>query len=179
MFNLDPDNHLLWRYTPRRLDVESWRDAILKVTDTLDDTLGGEPVDLASSENRRRTLYGVIKRREISELLRLFDFPDPVTHSAQRIPTTTPLQQLFVMNGDFFHQRTAAFSDKILREVPQETDRYDWLYRRLYQRPISPEEQSIGVEMISSLKSNNVAEPEAWRRYIHVLLAANEFLFVD
>jgi len=179
MFDIDPENRYLWRFTPRRLDVESWRDAILKVTQVLDERLGGEPLDLADAANHRRTIYGLVKRREISELLRLFDFPDPVTHSAQRIPTTTPLQQLFVLNGPFLQQRTAAFTEKLLRESPQETDRYDWLYRRIYQRSVTDEERTIGVEFVAALKSDNIPENEAWRQYVHILLAGNEFLFVD
>ena len=50
----------------------------------------------AMPKNHRRTLYGTVKRRELHDMLRLFDFPDPTTHSAARMPTTTPLQQLFV-----------------------------------------------------------------------------------
>ena len=38
----------------------------------------------ATQNNRRRTLYGTVKRRELNDLLRLHDFPDPTTHSAGR-----------------------------------------------------------------------------------------------
>ena len=33
--------------------------------------------DLADAKNRRRTLYGSVKRRELADMLRLNDFPDP------------------------------------------------------------------------------------------------------
>ena len=45
----------------------------------LDDSVGGPSRDLADAGNVRRTLYGAIKRRELSDLLRLYDFPDPTT----------------------------------------------------------------------------------------------------
>ena len=33
----------------------------------------------------------LVNRREIHDMLRLFDFPDPITHSATHMPMTTPL----------------------------------------------------------------------------------------
>ncbi|MCA9092364.1 MAG: PSD1 domain-containing protein [Planctomycetaceae bacterium] len=178
-YALDPENQWLWRFTPRKLDVESWRDAMLAVSQDLDMTLGGEPLDLADPNNHRRTIYGTVKRRELSELLRLYDFPDPVTHSAQRVPTTTPLQQLFVLNGAYFQNRTKSLTAVLLRDVPTEADRVSWLYRRIYQRAASDDERRTGTEYMAILKGNNVPDEEAWREYIHVLLASNEFLFID
>lgn len=178
-YAVDPENHWYWRFTPRRLDVESWRDSMLKVSGDLDETIGGNPLDLADANNHRRTIYGLVKRREISELLRLYDFPDPVTHSAQRIPTTTPLQQLFVLNGAYFQSRTKALADGMLREVPVENDRIGWLYRQIYQRSPTVAERQIGTEYLAALSEKNVAEEEMWREYVHVLLASNEFLFID
>ena len=37
----------------------------------------------------------------MSTLLKLYDFPDPMQTSGGRDLTTTPLQQLFVMNSSF------------------------------------------------------------------------------
>ena len=34
--DVDPENRLLWHMTPRRLEVEAWRDAMLAVSGTLD-----------------------------------------------------------------------------------------------------------------------------------------------
>jgi len=178
-YALDPENQWLWRFTPRKLDVESWRDAMLAASQDLDRTVGGEPLDLADPNNHRRTIYGTVKRRELSELLRLYDFPDPVTHSAQRVPTTTPLQQLFVLNGAYFQNRTKSLTAVLLRDVPMETDRVGWLYRRIYQRASSDDELRTGTEYVATLREKNVPDEEAWREYIHVLLASNEFLFID
>src|SRR5206468_2298967 len=96
---VDPDNRWLWRMNRRRLDVEAWRDAMLAVTGTLSAEVGGPPLDLGDPKNHRRTLYGTVKRRELNDLLRLHDFPDPTGHSPGRVPTTTPLQQLFTLNS--------------------------------------------------------------------------------
>ena len=44
----DPGNRLYWRMNRRRLDVESWRDALLSVAGNLDPTVGGPSADLDS-----------------------------------------------------------------------------------------------------------------------------------
>src|SRR6202011_1306704 len=106
--DVDPDNRWLWRMNRRRLEVEAWRDAMLAVAGTLSLEPGGPSLDLGSPANGRRTIYGTVKRRELHDLLRLDDFPDPTTHSPARIPTTTPLQQLFVLNSPFVQQQATA-----------------------------------------------------------------------
>ncbi|MBL8827489.1 MAG: PSD1 domain-containing protein, partial [Planctomycetaceae bacterium] len=178
-FAIDPENVWLWRFTPRRLDVESWRDAMLSVSGELDESVGGPPSELADANNRRRTIYGLVRRSEISELLRLYDFPDPVGHSAQRVPTTTPLQQLFVLNSPFFDQQSRKLLARVMSDAPQEAERYEVLYRRLYGRSVRDNERQLGMQFVNGVRSMGATEAEAWRQYIHVLLASNEFLFID
>jgi len=177
---IDPENQWLWRMTPRRLDVESWRDAMLAATGTLDETIGGPPIELTKLDNRRRTIYGLVRRREISELLRLYDFPDPVAHSAQREPTTTPLQQLFVLNSPFFAQQTRTLVERMQHETSAASaERIGWLYRTLFQRAVSAEERKVGEQFVVETISQGSKPDEVWRQYLQVLLASNEFLFVD
>ena len=178
-FAIDPENQWLWRMTPRRLDVESWRDSLLSVAGELDESVGGPPLELAQANNHRRTVYGLVKRRELSELLRLFDFPDPVATSAQREPTITPLQQLFVLNSPFFETESRLLVETLLSKSANEPERFQLLYRRLFQRPATQREVELGGQFVQQLRSGGASEIEAWRQYAHVLLASNEFLFVD
>src|SRR5205085_5043397 len=114
----DPDNRLLGRMNRRRLDVEAWRDAMLAVTGTLRREQGGPSRDLCDAGNQRRTLYGTVTRRELSDLLRLHDVPDATTHSAGRVPTTTPLQGLFVLNSPLMQAQSAALVRRLNAEAP-------------------------------------------------------------
>src|SRR5262249_10566683 len=109
----DPENRWLWRGPRRRLGVEAWGDAVLSGGGSLDGRLGGASGDLSKPDNVRRTLYGTVKRRELDDVLRLHDFPDPTTHSAARTPTTTPLQQLFVLNSPFMRQQAQALARRL------------------------------------------------------------------
>src|SRR5262249_52712060 len=109
----DPENRWLARMSRRRLEVEAWRDAMLSVSGTLRLSVGGPSLDLGRADNNRRTLYGTVVRRELHDLLRLYDFPDPTTHSPGRVPTTTPLQQLLVLNGPLVRQQAAALARRL------------------------------------------------------------------
>ncbi len=170
----DPDNHLLWRANRRRLDVEAWRDAMLTVSGGLDRRVGGPALELNDPNNRRRTLYGIVKRRELNDLLRLHDFPDPVATSANRVPTITPLQQLFTLNGPLLQQQAAALVKRVKTEAPRASEeRIRRMYLFLYGRPPTEAQLRLGLEFIAP-------ETDAvWQQYAQVLLGSNEFLFVD
>jgi hypothetical protein len=176
----DPDNRWLWRMNRRRLEVEAWRDAMLAVSGTLRLERGGPPVDLKDAGNQRRTLYGIVKRRELHDLLRLHDFPDPVAHSAGRIPTTTALQQLFTLNGPLLQQQAGALVKRLRAEVPaDDSARIRRAYLLLYGRPATPKQTELALAFLSTGQPGTPASETLWTQYAQVLLGSNEFLFVD
>lgn len=178
--NTDPENIWLARMPLRKLDVESWRDAMLAATGELDATAGGSPLELNDVSNRRRTVYGSIKRRELADILRLHDFPDPITHSAARIPTTTPLQQLFVLNSSFLQTRSAALAQRIFSQQPQDTAAQIRIaHEQLFQREPTADEVRLGMDYLTQSQADGIALNIAWRQYAQVLLASNEFQFVE
>ncbi|MCE9564882.1 MAG: PSD1 and planctomycete cytochrome C domain-containing protein [Planctomycetes bacterium] len=172
---IDPDNRWLWRMNRRRLEVESWRDSMLAVNGTLRRELGGPPQELTDANNRRRTVYGLVRRTDLTDLLRLHDFPDPLAHSATRIPTTTPLQQLFTLNGPLLRQEATTLAKRLEAEVPASgADRVRRAYELLFNRVPTDKEIKLAVAFLGE-KPN----ADAWSRYAHVLLGSNEFLFID
>ena len=104
----------------RRFDVEAWRDAILAVSGTLDDSLGGPSFDLKDANSHRRTLYACISRHNLDPLLRLFDFPDPNITSDGRPVTMVPLQQLFVLNSGLMATSAKALAARCCAADPDE-----------------------------------------------------------
>jgi hypothetical protein len=177
---IDPDNRWLWRMNRRRLEVEAWRDAMLAVTGTLELKQGGPPLDLGDPQNRRRTIYGVVKRRELSDILRLNDFPDPTVHSPGRVPTTTPLQQLFVLNSPFLQQQATALARRLKAEASTDTEAgVRRAYRLLYGRQPTPGQLQLAAEFLSSPQPGGPVSDALWIEYAQALLGSNEFLFVD
>jgi hypothetical protein len=169
----DPDLRLYSKFPRKRLEVEQWRDALLAVSGELDLTLGGPALELAQPTNRRRTLYGLIKRRELSDILRLHDFPDPITHSPSRIPTTTPLQQLFTMNSPLMQAQARALEKRLAAAQTDPSGRVELAYRLALGRMPTSSERAVAARFLES------AGVQRWPEYLQVLLGSNEFLFLD
>lgn len=172
----DPENRHYTRMPRRRLDVEAWRDSMLCATDQLSLNLGGNSTDLEKADNQRRTIYGTVNRRDLNQMLRLHDFPDPTAHAPTRAHTTTPLQQLFTLNGPFIQSQADALASTLLKENDASTNkRVDLAYLKLFQRQPTEREQSLAAQFLK----NRESDQKAWSQYAQALLGGNEFLFVD
>jgi mono/diheme cytochrome c family protein len=176
----DPENRLLWRMNRRRLDIESWRDAALFVSGNLDAKLGGPSVKLNDAGNRRRTLYAAVSRHELHPMLRLFDFPDPNLTSERRVITTVPMQQLFVLNGEFMIRQGKALAARLNTEEPTNEQRR---IERAYQIALGRMPSEIERRAVGSFLAEAAAERDvkltAWEQFAQALLSTNEFAFID
>ncbi len=188
---IDPENRLVWRFNPQRLDFESMRDAILAVSGALDPTLGGRPVTITEPPfSPRRTVYGFIDRQNLDGLYRTFDFAVPDATSPRRFVTTVPQQALFLMNSPFLHEqarRLAAEARPDDSSDPSQGIRR--LYRRVLLRSPEPEELAMADGFLHRLS----AAPDGWKQpatgpaggltpweqLAQVLLLTNEFMFEE
>lgn len=177
----DPENRWLWRMNRRRLDVEAWRDGLLSALGTLDTRLYGPASPLSSPGFYRRTIYGKVVREELETMLRLYDFPEAVAHSPAREPTTTPLQQLFVLNGPLLSELAGHLAQRVLTECDHasQTERIEWCYRGLLQRSPTAQELDRSLAFLKTLSDSGQPPQEIWRAYAQVLLGLNEMLFLD
>jgi Protein of unknown function (DUF1553)/Protein of unknown function (DUF1549)/Planctomycete cytochrome C len=170
-YEIDPDNRLLWRASARRLDAEAIRDSLLFVSGKLDLTVGGPGTPIDDDKNLRRTLYGFFSRFKLDPFLRLFDFPDPIATSEQRIATNVPLQQLFYLNSDFVRRQAEALAQRTSAQLP-EPGKVQAIYQILFSRAPTQEELQYASEFVSG-------GPSSWPQYIQVLLSSNEFNYVN
>lgn len=171
----DPENRLLGRMNRQRLDFEPWRDAMLVAAQSLDWRMGGPALDLSDAGHRRRTLYGRVHRHDLEVMLRLYDFPDPSSHSPSRDVTTTALQGLFVLNGPFVVRQAEALAARLEREYPDDSSaRIERVYQLLFARPPQASEVQLAREFLSASPNE-----KTWRLYVQTLLGSNEFMFVD
>ncbi len=179
-FQTDGDNQLIWRMNPRRLDVESWRDALLTVTGELDRKAGGPSTD--NIDVPRRTLYFKVSRNgdqfRSDQFLRLFDFPLMRATVAKRPASIVPQQFLFMMNSPFMISRAKALAARLEREAKTDEEQIDLAYQLLYGRAPRDEEKQVGLSFFQ-LTENPVKALSPWQQYAQVLLSSNEFMYVQ
>ena len=177
----DPENQWLARMNRRRLDVEPWRDQMLAVVGNLDETMGGPSVELDLPTNFRRTLYGKVGRDEQNDLLRLYDFPPPTSHSPARDVTTTPLQQLFLLNSDFVEAQSQQFVARLNAGASTQTvqEKIQRVYQLLFQRDPKVPERELSERFLQMPSAGGSAEASRWPVYLQSLLGLNELMFVD
>ncbi len=116
-----------------------------------------------------------MSRHELATTLANFDFPDPTIHSAGRSVTTTPLQQLFVLNAPFVRKAAMSLATELLAEHATVAGRVDALHERLYTRAATDQDQRLALAFLGSEPNDT----ERWTRYVHALLASNELQYVD
>lgn len=163
----DPLNTMVWRMNPRRLDVESYRDTLLRAAGRLDPTMYGPSDDVESPTNFRRTVYGRVSRGRLSSLLKIYDFPDPMQTSGGRDLTTNALQQFFVMNSSFMHDEAAALVKAVDGEKG-DAAKVRMLYRKVLSRDASPKELDLAMSFLPTGSLD---------QYAQILLSTNEEIF--
>ncbi len=174
----DPENRLWWKMSTRRLDAEQIRDAILATTGQLNLKMGGPSVD---AKEPRRGIYTKIKRNTPEPLMDVFDAPEGIVSTAQRNVTTTPTQALLMFNSPFMLGQAKAFADRLERE--QAVDPIERAYQLTMGRSATREERAQAAAFMEAqmrrLSGPIPAPRAALVDFCHVLLNANEFLYVD
>jgi mono/diheme cytochrome c family protein len=183
----DPANRLRARMPRRRLDVESWRDALLAAAGRLETAIGGPSLEPQDPESSRRTVYSAVSRLDLNSLLALFDFPDPNVHAEGRALTTTPLQKLFVLNSPFVRRQAEAFARRLAADEDakdgQLAPRIEGAYLYLLGRQPTADEARVAIAYLRGGQRGEASDGESgavrWALYCQALLASNEFLFID
>ena len=189
-FDTDPENTLLWRMSPRRLEAEPIRDAMMALSGLIDlkpstgsdlAKVGEGPVQALQRiqgpfqrENPHRTVYLTVIREQLPESLTLFDFPDPNAVAGERATTTVPAQSLYLMNNPFVIEQARAVTRRPELSWPMATgERVRRLYAVTLARQPTPGEATLAAEFVA-------ATPEKpWELLAQVLLCSNEFAFTD
>jgi hypothetical protein len=164
---IDPANRLLWRMHPRRLDIEAFRDCILQSTGSLDPATGGPSTDIDQLRNKRRTVYARVSRGRVNNTLLLYGFPEPTMHSPGRETTTSPLQQLFVMNSPFIRDQAAALVESVAKESSA-TAKVRAMYRKVLSRDPTERELALAADYLAA---------GTMLDYAHALLCTNEVIY--
>ncbi len=180
----DPENQWLSHANRRRLTFEEWRDAMLVVSGGLDPTAGGPAAPLDTASNHRRTLYASVDRQDMSPTLMIHDFPDANQHSPMRTDTVTPLQGLFAINSPLLQEQARGLVARLHQpSLDSDASRIRQAYLWLFSRVPTAHELQLGIAYLTPPEAGDKPQDNApldrWHQYAHVLLASNEFIFID
>ena len=148
----DPQNVLLWRFQPQRLESEQIRDAVFAACGDLkaDKQAGpsvvyGEPV---------RSIFTRIMRNNRDPLADVFDAPQWFSSASSRDVTTTPIQSLLLLNSPFMLKRSEILAGRIAKEAKDdETAQVRRLYQILYARAPTAAEAERAAAFLKEVRS--------------------------
>jgi hypothetical protein len=197
----DPENELLWRVTPRRLDAESIRDSLLSLSGELDRSPGGaHPFPPMSKwnftqhnpfkavyETDRRSVCLMTQRIQRHPYLALFDGADTNASTAKRTTSTTTLQALYLMNDPFVLRLARGFASRLQREAKGDAGRITLSFRLAFGRLPSSEEREAASEALAKMRAKlresgeqaDRVEARAWEAYARAVFMSNELVYVN
>ena len=206
---LDPDNRLLWRRRPLRMESEILRDSMLAVSGTLNQQMFGPaskapvapeaiqarnmkdpyPKDVKDTPaTRRRTVYLFHKRVVQHPLMQAFDGPDAQSNCGRCENTTVAPQALALLNDTFVCARAMDFAERVGKEAgvePEAQVRVAWLLA-LGREPSTAELNSGTAFISAQLQQRSMRQPVktetqqlALADFCQAIFALNEFIYVD
>lgn len=153
VFQRDPENRLLWRMPKRRLEAEAIRDAMLVVSDELDESrpvgslvatmIGDRPISLIGLDKKLpkdldgsvyRSVYLPVIRDRLPDVLNLFDFAEPSLVTGDRETTNVPVQAFYLMNSSFVQDRARNLAARLERESSNDEERVQRTFQLCFGR---------------------------------------------
>jgi len=186
----DPDNRWLGRFSPRRLDAEEIRDAMLVVARRLPAPAGeagvGGPAahDLAAP---RRSLYVQTTRWERGNYSTLFDAANPDASVEARSVSPVAPQALFLLNSDFVAGIARDIAARVAQDVPgtpadAERGRIIRAWRLVLGRGPAPDEITVARGLLAAPGPDGKPPADGTARLAdlaQVLVCGNEFFHVE
>jgi hypothetical protein len=183
----DPGDKLLWRKAPLRLEAETIRDSMLRVSGMLSERMFGkqEPIkrgpdgqwleDNQGSGATRRSLYLAQTRTRSVAFLHVFDCPDMTSdNQPERFRASLPTQSLALMNNPLVMRTSKAFAANVLEKTSGNyDDAVKLAYDIAYNRPPTAAEQEIAKKTITAESD----QKEGLRLFIQAMFGANNFLY--
>lgn len=205
---VDPQNLLLWRMNPRRLEAETLRDSVLAAAGNLNTQMSGPGIkprmraDLITASQRnkwpvieterpehwRRSVYIYVKRQLLMPMMELFDAPTTTESCSDRMESVVPTQALILMNDEFIEDQAGFIARRVERETSGEQSAViDRAFRLTVARSPSSARREQAINFLQqreqTYRSDKATAKDARQRSLrdlcHVLLNSSEFVFVE
>ncbi len=182
----DAGGRLLWRYTPRRMEAEVIRDAMLANSGVIDLKMGGPgfslmdiveenvmhyfPKEKFTPADFRRMVYQFRIRQTTDSVFSSLDCPDGGQVMARRSRSNTPLQALNLFNSTFVLQQSDLLAGRLTKEAGESISaQVAKAFALFYAREPDAWEQEASTAMITEL---------GLPAFCRALYNSSEFLFV-
>ncbi len=185
----DPDNRLLARFSPRRLEAEELRDSILAVAGELSDSRGGpgtypqinlevarqpqhamgtlRPAYRASptkTKRNRRSIYSFQQRSLIDPLIETFNGANVDLSCERRESSTVPTQAFSLLNGEETHEMALEMAQRIESEATTTDGRIERAFELAYGRDASEKELKLAEKHFQTMEAHLAEHPAAPRK---------------
>jgi hypothetical protein len=164
---VDADDRLLWRYPPRRLEAEVIRDAMLQVSGSLNQEMGGPGYSIfefipkanvqypfkekLGPETFRRMVYQFSPRIYQDATFGAFDCPDSNLSTPRRTVSTTALQALNLWNSAFVLDQCERWAKRLDKEAGSEpAAQVRRAFSLIFGRTPTDDEQGTAVQLVQS-----------------------------
>lgn len=183
----DSTNQYYWRMNTRRMEAQIVRDSLLKLSGTLDETLGGPSLDVGNNSSRR-SLYFKHSRDQQDKFLSMFDDAD-LLQCYQRNESIVPQQALALANSELSMSLAEIIAVKIQDSISGGDQNLFILttFETLLGRSATEDEIEACTayfehieELIKTEKKLSVNELDATvrARLVHSLLNHNDFISI-
>ncbi len=183
----DSTNQYYWRMNTRRMEAQIVRDSLLKLSGTLDETLGGPSLNVGKASSRR-SLYFKHSRDQQDKFLSMFDDAD-LLQCYQRNESIVPQQALALANSELSMSLAEKITGEIYESIPGGDQKLFILttFETLLGRSASEEEIEACTaycnhieELIKTEKKLSAAElaSKVRVRLVHSLLNHNDFISI-
>jgi hypothetical protein len=194
----DPNNELLSRYQPRRLEAEVIWDLLRAVPGVLNKTMYGLPFapeltpteqignyrkwpTSTPDESDRRAVYLLTRRSFRFPMLAAFDLPENIVSCGRRDSTTVPTQALTLLNNGTISGLASAFARRLLEEAGGDVAHIAPLaWRHAFSRSIRDDERAEVLAFIEARRADHEGDLHAAvQELCMAVFNSNEFIFIQ
>lgn len=200
-FKLDPENKLVWRMNPKRLEAEAIRDSILLISGKLNlmkspinivEKVGEIVIEIDGSRGRDdkyakydpntpvRSIYLPQVRDGLPSFLKSFDMTDSYTVTSQREVNNTAKQALLMMNDEFMLSQSDSLAKKLLKQSSDINNCIKEAFKRCYGRAATHGEFTAATSFyFDSLTHSDLKNKSNEERKIFALSAICQAIFAS
>ena len=199
---MDPANRLHQHANLRRLEAEEIRDAMLRISGSLDPALYGPSIPIhpktekdESTEgqsgplgrSQRRSIYQEIRRNAYNSFLETFGQPKPASTRGQRDQTNDPAQSLTLLNSPFAWRQAESWGKHLAggESITVPSRIRHMFFKALGREPTAQEASHVEGYLNTVIKQRKtrqhlvLTDREVWADLAHVIFNLKSFIYLQ